>query len=235
MISPFLQFTVYSISSFFYLNVFSATLLAMLKITWFVYRVVSFDNLQLSRFQWFILKHYEFLKNIISDTLTDKDSNQFLPWIYTLFLFIFLVNYLGLLPYVYAISSQGIITFSFSFGIWFAVVLLAIMNFQENFAAIFLPSGAPVFLAPLLVIIEIISFGVRAISLGLRLCANITAGHILLFIMGDFSWKIGVIFGIFPFLILIFLTLLEIGVAFIQAFVFALLTTIYLSEALEFH
>jgi F-type H+-transporting ATPase subunit a len=146
-----------------------------------------------------------------------------------------------MIPYVFSVTAHVIITFSFSLAIWIAVTLLGLSNFKINFLSMFMPPGSPLILAPLLVFIELLSYTARAISLGVRLAANITSGHILLAIISGFAWKMFTLGGfltimsIFPVLILFFLSVLELAVAFIQAYVFTLLACIYLNDGLHLH
>lgn len=168
-------------------------------------------------------------------------GRRFFPFAFTTFTLILLLNLFGMIPYVFSVTAHIIITFSFSLAIWIAVTLLGISNFRVNFLGMFMPPGAPLALAPLLVAIELLSYIARAISLGVRLAANITSGHILLAIISGFAWKMFTLGGlltimsIFPVLILLFLSVLELAVAFIQAYVFTLLACIYLNDGLHLH
>lgn len=168
-------------------------------------------------------------------------GRKFFPLAFTTFTLILLLNLFGLIPYVFSVTAHIIITFGFSLAIWIAVTLLGLSNFKLQFLSMFMPPGSPIILAPLLVFIELLSYTARAISLGVRLAANITSGHILLAIISGFAWKMFTFGGIltlmsfFPVLILLFLSALELAVAFIQAYVFTLLTCIYLNDGLHLH
>lgn len=148
---------------------------------------------------------------------------------FSLFFLVFL-NIFGLCPYVFTPTTHIIVTLGFSFSIIIGITLSGLLRFKKDFFSILMPSGAPLILAPLLVLIETVSYFSRAISLGVRLAANLSAGHLLFAILAGF----GVIFKS-AIVIMVFITLLEIAVAIIQAYVFCLLTTIYLADTLVLH
>jgi len=164
----------------------------------------------------------------------------YFPFIFTLFSFLLVLNFLGLVPYTFSVTSQIIITFGLSVSIFIGVVTIGFKNHGLNYFAQFFPAGAPIALAPLLVIIEIVSFSVRALSLGIRLGANLSAGHLLLNILSNFGFtmltqsSLKILF-LLPFLIVYILFGLELATSVIQAFVFCLLTSIYISEAENLH
>jgi len=183
---------------------------------------------------------YQNVYNIIKDNL-GKEGNKFFPFIFTLFMFIAIMNMFGVVPYAFSVTSHMVITFGLSLSIFLGCVILGLINFRSQFFAMFMPNGSPLGMAPFLVIVEIISFVARALSLGLRLAANITAGHLLLAIISGFAWTMLIAGGftsvaaIFPIAILIFVTILEMAVALIQAYVFTLLTAIYINDAIHLH
>nr|YP_009428246.1 ATP synthase F0 subunit 6 [Favites abdita]ASV64459.1 ATP synthase F0 subunit 6 [Favites abdita] len=155
---------------------------------------------------------------------------KFFPFILSLFFFLVFLNIFGLCPYVFTPTTHIIVTLGFSFSIIIGITLSGLLRFKKDFFSILMPSGAPLVLAPLLVLIETVSYFSRAISLGVRLAANLSAGHLLFAILAGF----GVIFKS-AIVIMVFITLLEIAVAIIQAYVFCLLTTIYLADTLVLH
>lgn len=155
---------------------------------------------------------------------------KFFPFILSLFFFLVFLNSFGLCPYVFTPTTHIIVTLGFSFSIIIGITLSGLLRFKKDFFSILMPSGAPLILAPLLVLIETVSYFSRAISLGVRLAANLSAGHLLFAILAGF----GVIFKS-AIVIMVFITLLEIAVAIIQAYVFCLLTTIYLADTLVLH
>ena len=182
--------------------------------------------------------------NSETSTLIGKSFNTYgyFCFIISIFTSVLSLNILGLFPYIFSPTVHIAITIGFSFTIILGSTLYALTNFKDEFLSIFTPYGAPIALAPFLVLIEIVSYLAKIISLGVRLAANITAGHLLLAVISSFGFKmiaqscLLILFGsFFPSLILIFVILLEIAVAFIQAYVFCLLTTIYISEGYHLH
>nr|YP_010461279.1 ATP synthase F0 subunit 6 [Trochocyathus caryophylloides]UUF92223.1 ATP synthase subunit 6 [Trochocyathus caryophylloides] len=152
------------------------------------------------------------------------------PFILSLFFYLVFLNIFGLCPYVFTPTTHIIVTLGFSFSIIIGVTLSGLWRFKKDFFSILMPSGAPLVLAPLLVLIETASYISRAISLGVRLAANLSAGHLLFAILAGF----GMIFKS-AILIMVFIILLEMAVAIIQAYVFCLLTAIYLADTLDLH
>jgi ATP synthase subunit 6 len=178
------------------------------------------------------------IRSVVHDNL-GKPGQKYFPFVLCIFLFIAMLNILGLFPYVFSPTAHIVMTFGLSLSIMIAVTLLGFITFRLNFLSIFTPGGAPLVLAPLLVLIETVSYITRVISLGLRLAANISAGHLLFAILSGFAFNMLsnglVILSLFPMLIMVFITLLEMMVAVIQAYVFCLLTTIYLGDTIALH
>ena len=160
---------------------------------------------------------------------------------YTLFVFILINNLIGMVPYSFAATSHFALTFSLSFTVVLGATLLGLNKHGLEFFSLFVPSGCPLALLPLLVIIEFISYLARNVSLGLRLGANILSGHMLLNILSGFTYNImtsGFIFfflGFFPLAFIIAFSGLELAIAFIQAQVFVVLSCSYIKDALELH
>jgi F-type H+-transporting ATPase subunit a len=152
----------------------------------------------------------------------------------SVFLVVLFGNILGLVPYSFTYTSHIIVTAALAVMITVVVILLALKNHGFGFFKMFFPPGAPLFLAPLLVPIEVLSFIFRPISLSVRLFANMMAGHIMLQLFAGFTIALGIV-GILPLTFVVLLTGFEILVALIQAYVFALLTSIYLKDTLETH
>lgn len=181
---------------------------------------------------------YTHFLGLVKDSTANKGI-QYFTLIITLFMFIAGLNLFGLFPYVFTPTAHIIVTFGLSFSILMAVTILGIVRFRWNFASMMMPSGAPLFLAPLLVIIETISYISRAISLGVRLAANLSAGHLLFAILASFGFAMisngMLVLSLGPILVMVFITLLEIAVALIQAYVFCLLTAIYINDTLNLH
>lgn len=193
-----------------------------------------------TRWQSVIEIFFEIINDLSKENI-GKKSGKYFPFIFSLFIFILVLNIFGVVPYTFSPTAHIAITFGLSLSIFIGVTLLGIVNHGFNYFSMFMPAGSPLALAPFLVIIEIISHTAKAISLGVRLAANITAGHILFSIFSGFVWTMltagGLIMlaSIFPLLILLFVTILELAVALIQAYVFSLLTAIYISESEELH
>jgi F-type H+-transporting ATPase subunit a len=165
----------------------------------------------------------------------------YLPFIYSLFFFILIANLTGNIPYSYTITSSIIVSMGLSFTIFIGVTLLGLTIHRIHFFSYFIPSGTPLALVPLLVLIELISYISRAGSLGIRLFANIVAGHTLLKILSTFLYQmfsgsiIIAILTLIPFSIFIALIGLELAVSFIQAYIFSILVCSYIKDALELH
>ena len=191
-----------------------------------------------NRFQIIIEVIIDHWKSVVSENL-GSDKQLYLVPLVSLFMFIFGINLLGFFTYTFPVTTHLFITFGMAFSIWFGVMIFGFSNFRSSFLSMFMPSGAPLVMSPLLVIIEIASNVSRPIALGMRLAANLTAGHILMAILGDFGCKLlFVTYGLstlFPILIVMFMTILEVGVLVIQAYVFCLLSMIYLKDSLILH
>lgn len=168
-------------------------------------------------------------------------NEQYLPFLYSLFFFLLFANLFGNVPYGYALTSSVIVAMGFSVTIFLGVTVLAIAKHGFHFFSFFLPAGTPGALVPLLVVIELISYVARAFSLGVRLFANLVAGHALLKILAGMLYGImtsGLLFGalsILPLAIFVALVGLEIAVSLIQAYVFTVLTMSYLKDAIYLH
>lgn len=179
----------------------------------------------------------EILYSAINNTLkstTGSKGRPFFPAIFSLFLFILIGNVLALLPGSFSFTSHIAVTLFMAMTIFIIVTCLGFYKHGINYFSIFLPKGVPLLLAPLLIIIEFVSFLSRPISLSVRLFANIVVGHVLLKVITGFVITFG-IFGIFPLIGMISIFALEFLVAVLQAYVFTILTCIYLNDALELH
>ena len=151
------------------------------------------------------------------------------------------MNMVGLVPYTFTPTAHIIVGFGMSLSILISVILLGIDNYGSNYLAMMMPSGSPLILAPFLVVVELVSQLAKGVSLGVRLAANITAGHLLFAILSGFAFTMltagGVltVLSVFPIMVVVFITVLEIGVAMIQAYVFSILTAIYIGESIHLH
>lgn len=182
----------------------------------------------------FLIKLFEFVFELVEKQIAPKGF-IFYPFFLLLFLFILISNLLGLVPFSFSPTAHLVFTLFFSIIIWCTAVALGLIENGFGFYKLFVPD-VPAFLLPLLIVIEILSYGIRVISLALRLAANITAGHVLMFTIAGFAVKL-LDFNFFVFLIalvaLSLIFLLELGVAFLQAYVFVTLACIYFNDSLN--
>ena len=176
---------------------------------------------------------YEFVADMI-DTNIGHGGRQFFPFVFTLFMFILFANLLGMIPYSYTTTSQIIVTFALAAVVFILVTTIGIIRHGFHFLSLFVPHGVPKALLLLLVPIELLSYCIRPFTLSIRLFANMLAGHTMLAIFGGFAASLGIL-GIFPTGINFLLVGLELLVAVLQAYVFAILTCLYLQEAIHLH
>jgi F-type H+-transporting ATPase subunit a len=176
---------------------------------------------------------YEFVADMV-DTNVGHGGRQYFPFVFTLFMFILFANLLGMIPYSYTVTSQIIVTFALAAVVFIGVTIIGIIRHGFHFLRLFVPQGVPPVLLLLLVPIELLSYCIRPFTLSIRLFANMLAGHTMLAIFAGFAASIG-LFGIFPLGINILLVALEVLVAVLQAYVFAILTCLYLSDAINLH
>lgn len=184
---------------------------------------------------------YATIHSIVTNQINAKNGQIYFPFIFALFIFILINNLIGMVPYSFASTSHFVLTFSLSFTIVLGATFLGFYVHGLEFFSLLVPAGCPLALLPLLVLIEFISYLARNISLGLRLAANILSGHMLLHILAGFTYNImtsGIIFfflGLIPLAFIIAFSGLELGIAFIQAQVFVVLTSGYIKDALDLH
>lgn len=184
---------------------------------------------------------YATIHSIVTNQINAGKGQLYFPFIYTLFIFILINNLIGMVPYSFASTSHFILTFALSFTVVLGATILGFQKHGLEFFSLLVPAGCPLGLLPLLVLIEFISYLARNISLGLRLAANILSGHMLLNILAGFTYNImtsGFIFfflGLIPLAFIIAFSGLELGIAFIQAQVFVVLTSSYIKDGLDLH
>ena len=204
------------------------------------YLGASKQTLVPSRFQSFVEISYEFVANMVKEN-AGKGSQIYFPFIFTLFMFILFGNLLGMIPYSYTFTSQIAVTFTLAAIVFVGVTIIAIFKHGFKFLTYFFPSGVPIALAPLLIPIEIISYFIRPISLSVRLFANMLAGHTMMKVFAGLIIMMGSAGGlltagaVLPLMAVIGLTGLEFLVAVLQAYVFSILTCMYLHDALHLH
>jgi len=187
-----------------------------------------------TKIQFITEASYTFVAKMINDT-AGSSAKSFFPFIFTLFMFVLFANMVGMLPYSFTVTSHIIVTFVLAAIVFIGVTILGFIKHGFKYLEIFVPKGVPIILLPLIVIIEIISYLSRPVSLSVRLFANMMAGHTMLKVFGGFVISLGLLGGWLPLGFSVALTGLEILVAFLQAYVFAILTCIYLNDALNLH
>jgi F-type H+-transporting ATPase subunit a len=191
-----------------------------------------------SRSQSMAEMSYEFIANMLKEG-AGSQGMKFFPMVFSLFLFVLTANLLGMVPYFYTVTSQIIVTFALAVFVILTVIFYGFFKHGLGFLKLFVPHGIPMALLPLVVIIEIISFLSRPISLSVRLFANMLAGHIALKVFAGFVASLGALGAlgiggaIVPLIMTVALTALEFLVAFLQAYVFAVLTCMYLNDAIH--
>ncbi len=176
---------------------------------------------------------YEFVANMIRDNV-GSEGRKYFPFIFSLFMFVLFGNLLGMIPYTFTYTSHIIVTFGLAVVVFIGVTIIGFARHGFGYLRMFFPHGAPLATAVILVPIELISYCSRPFSLAIRLFANMTVGHIILKVMGGFVVALGV-FGILPMAFLGGVTILEFGIAVLQAYVFAILSCIYLHDAIHMH
>lgn len=177
---------------------------------------------------------FNFVANLIDENC-GKDARRYLPFVMSFFMLIAMGNLLGMVPYTFTFTSHIIVTFAMAAMVFIVITIIGFIHHGLGYLKIFLPEGAPVFLAPVLIPIELISYLSRPISLSVRLFANIMAGHIVLKIFAGFIISLGVVGGIIPLGMTVLLTFFEVFVALVQAYIFSILTCVYLNDALHLH
>lgn len=183
---------------------------------------------------------YDVVSQLLFDNI-NSEGEKYFPFISVLFTFILFSNLVGLIPYSFTVTSHLIVTFSLSLSIFIGINIICIKKYKFEMLSLFIPANTSFGLALLLVPIEFVSYIFKPISLGVRLFANLMAGHTLLKVIVGFSWSMLLLEDLFavvhlvPLLILILLVGLELGVAIIQAYVFTILTCIYLNDGINLH
>jgi F-type H+-transporting ATPase subunit a len=175
---------------------------------------------------------YEFVANMVREN-AGTEGMKFFPFIFSLFMFILFANMIGMIPYSFIVTSHIIITFALAIVVFIGVTIVGFAKNGTGFLKLFVPSGVPVALLPLIVVIELISYLTRPITLSVRLFANMLAGAVMLKVFAGFVIMLGVLGGWLPLLFMVAFTALKLLVAFLQAYVFAILSCIYLNDALH--
>jgi F-type H+-transporting ATPase subunit a len=176
---------------------------------------------------------YEFVGGMVRDNV-GTEGIEFFPLVFSIFMFVFFSNFLGLIPYSFTVTGQIVVTFALALFVFFLVTVVAFVRHGVHFFSFFFPPGAPLVMAPVLIPIEIISYLSRPVSLGIRLFANMMAGHTMMAVFAGFTITLG-LFGFLPIAINVAMFGLEIIVCALQAYVFTILTCLYLRDAIHLH
>ncbi len=214
-------------------------LAAVLGLTFFLVGATASRGLVPSRLQSAAEIAYEFVATTVRST-AGSEGMKFFPFVFSIFMFVLTLNMIGLIPYSFTVTSHIIVTAALALTVFFTVLIYGLIRNGLHFFNLFVPKGVPIYILPLIVAIEILSFVSRPISHSVRLFANMLAGHITLQVFASFIillgtglGAIGWIGGVLPFLMIVILFALETLVAFLQAYVFAILTCIYLNDAIH--
>jgi len=208
--------------------------LAVASIILFLSIGISRKALIPGRWQSMVELTYGFIGGMIRDNIGESGKRYF-PLIFTIFMFVLFCNLLGMIPFSFTVTSHIIVTFAMAATIFIGVTLIAIVKHGTHFFSFFLPAGTPWWMAPLLFIIELFAYLARPISLSVRLAANMVAGHTMLKVIAGFVVGLGSLGGWLPVALLVVLTGFEIFVAVLQAYIFTILTCVYLNDALHLH
>lgn len=177
---------------------------------------------------------YEFVYGMVNDNL-GAEGKKYFPFVFSIFMIVLMGNLLGMIPYSFTFTSHIIVTGALALLVFLTATAVGFIRHGTHFFSFFLPKGLPWAIAPLIILIEVVSYLSRPISLSVRLFANMVAGHTMLKVFAGFSVGLGAVLGVLPLVVNVALIGLEIMIAFIQAYVFAILTCLYLKDAIELH
>ncbi len=204
---------------------------AVIVATLFLVLTTSKRSMVPGRWQSVAELWYEFIADMIKETIGSKGRKYF-PFVFSLFSFIVMCNLLGMLPYSYTVTSHIAVTITLALSVFVLTTFIGIIRHGTHFLLFFVPKGVPLVMLFLVVPIEVLSYFMRPISHSVRLFANMTAGHTMLKVFGAFVVQMGV-FGVLPFALIVALTGLEVAIAVLQAYVFTILTCLYLNDAIH--
>ena len=207
--------------------------LAVVLIIGFLHFAMGSKALVPTRVQSVAELAYEFIANMVYEN-TGKEGMKYFPFVFTLFIFVLVLNLLGMIPYSFTVTSHIVVTFALAALVFITVTVIGFARHGLGYLRLFVPEGLPMWLLPMIVVIEVISYLIRPISLSVRLFANMMAGHTLLKVFAGFVVSLGVA-GFVPLIATVAFTGLEFLVAFLQALIFSVLTCIYLNDALHMH
>jgi F-type H+-transporting ATPase subunit a len=236
-LTPFLGFFGQSVG-FSQSNAFM--LLALGLITLFIMAAAARGAMIPGRLQSLGEASYEFIQGMVTEQVGDEGKKYF-PFVFAIFMFVLFGNLLGMLPYAFTFTSHIAVTLTLAVIVFVTVTVIALMRHGMHFFSYFFPEGAPVWLAPIIIPVEVISYFSRVVSLSVRLFANMVAGHVMLKVFATFVVLLGSLGAVGPFVAVLPLSVnialvgFEFLVAFLQAYVFAILTSIYLHDAVHLH
>jgi len=232
-ITPFVHFEVGGVDLAF-TNSSLAMVITIAVITLFLTLSVNTRSIVPSRIQLISELSYGFIAQLLKDTVGEQGRKYF-PFVFTIFMFVLIGNMVGMLPYSFTFTSHIIVTFALAAVVFIGVTILGFAKHGMHFFSFFVIPGLPWYMLPLLIPIEVISYLSRPISLSVRLFANMLAGHTLIKVFAMFVITMPFYSGILPLAFIVALTGLEILIAFLQAYVFAILTCLYINDALHLH
>ena len=238
--SPLEQFEISPIANFetaigdlAFTNSSLSMVITVLAITLFLTLTVNTRSIIPSRMQLMSEMSYNFIAELLNDTVGNEGKKYF-PFVFSIFMFVLIGNMLGMIPYNFTFTSHIIVTFALAAVVFIGVTVLGFAKHGFHFFSFFVVPGLPWYMLPILIPIEVISYLARPISLSVRLFANMLAGHTLLKVFAGFVLPLGLV-GIVPLAFIVALTGLEILIAFLQAYVFAILTCMYINDAIHLH
>lgn len=187
-----------------------------------------------TRMQAFRESIYELITDLVAST-AGPDAKRFEPFVFSLFMFILMCNLLGMIPFSFTPTSHIAVTFALAIVVFLGVTIIGFARHGLHYFSLFLPDGVPPIMAPFMIFIEFFAYLIRPVSLSLRLAANMTAGHIVMKVIASFVVLLAGVSSVFPFALLVVLTGFELFVAILQAYIFTILTCIYLTDAIKLH
>lgn len=211
--------------------------LAVAAATFFLVSAASGARIVPGRMQSAAEVLYEFIAGMVRENVGDEGKRYF-PFFFTLFMFVLFGNLAGMIPGSFTFTSHIVVTFTMALIIFLVITAIGIARHGTHFFSLFFPHGAPLATAPILIPIEVVSYLSRPVSLSVRLFANMTVGHIILKIFAGFVISLGAFFvlpGVVPFSVLVGITALEFFIAALQAYIFTILSCIYLNDAINLH
>ena len=232
-INPLVNFEVGGVNLAF-TNSSVSMVITVLFITLFLTLTVNPRSIVPSRMQLISELCYNFIAQLLNDTVGDQGKRYF-PFVFSIFMFVLIGNMVGMIPYQFTFTSHIIVTFALATVVFIGVTILGFVNHGIRFFTFFYIPGVPFYMHPLLIPIEVISYLSRPISLSVRLFANMLAGHTLLKVFTGFVVSMPFFTGVLPLTFIVALTGLEILIAFLQAYVFAILTCLYINDAYHLH